>query len=93
MEPQWTKQIPSQTICTTYYALFWLYAALAVLSAIGTVGILIAYKLPKGLSVSVGFQGLLMSVIAATLALFQYLVCSRALLAEQTVEVKVHRAQ
>ena len=88
MEPQWTKKISSNTVCQTYYVIFWLYAFLAVLALVGTVGILVAYKLPKGLSVGIGFQGLLTASIAATLALFQYLVCSRALLGEVSVQVK-----
>lgn len=88
MEPDWTKKIPSTTVCTTYYAIFWVYAALAVLALIGTIGILVSFKLPKGLSVGIGFQGVLMSLIAATLALFQYLVCSRALLAEKKIVLK-----
>ena len=87
MEPQWTKKISSNTVCSTYYVIFWLYAILAVLAVVGTIGVLVAYKLPKGLSVGIGFQGLLTASIAATLALFQYLVCSRALLGE-TVQVK-----
>ncbi len=88
MEPEWTKKISSNTVCTTYYYIFVIYAILAVLAVIGTIGILFAYKLPKGLSVGLGFQGLLTAGIAATLALFQYLVCSRALLGEQIVELK-----
>lgn len=83
MEPQWTKQIPSSTICTTYWVFFVVYAVLAVLAALGTVGILFSAKLPKGLAVSVGFQGLLAAVISAVLALFMYLICDRALLARK----------
>ena len=80
MEPQWTKQISSETICTTYQYIFYIYALISVLAFIGTVGILVSFKLPKGLSVSIGFQGLLTASLAAILSLFQYLVCSRALL-------------
>ena len=80
MEPQWTKQISSNTICSTFYIIFWLYAILLVLALVGTVGILVALKLPKGLSVAIGFQGLLSASILTILCLFQYLVCSRALL-------------
>ena len=92
MEPEWTKKISSNTICSTYQVIFWIYAVLAVLAVIGTIGILLAYKLPKGLSVAIGFQGLLVSLVTATLALFQYLVCARALL-ESKVEVQVKRVQ
>lgn len=88
MEPQWTKQISSDTVCTTYYFIFLLYALIALLAVIGTIGILVAYKLPKGLSIGIGFQGILTASIASVLALFQYLVCSRALLGEQTVVMR-----
>jgi len=88
MEPNWTKKISSVTVCSTYYFIFWLYAFVAVLALIGTIGILVSYKLPKGLSVGIGFQGLLTASLAAVLCLFQYLVCTRALLGEQTVKMK-----
>jgi hypothetical protein len=88
MEPQWTKQISSNAICSTYYIIFWLYVAVSVLAILGTAGILMMAKLPRGLSIGLGFQGLLSALIAATLALFQYLVCSRALLADERVVVK-----
>jgi hypothetical protein len=88
MEPQWTKKISSNTVCTTYYYIFVVYAILAVLAVVGTIGILFAYKLPRGLSVGLGFQGILTASIAGVLALFQYLVCSRALLGEEVVTVK-----
>ena len=80
MAPDWTKQIRSETICSVYWYIYVIYAVIAVLALLGTVGILFAFKLPKGLSVAVGFQGLLTASIGATLALFQYLVCDRALL-------------
>jgi predicted small integral membrane protein len=81
MEPQWTKKISSETICSVYWYIYVIYAIVAVLAIVGTIGILVSFKLPKALAVSVGFQGLLVAVIGATLALFQYLVCDRALLA------------
>jgi hypothetical protein len=80
MEPEWTKKISSETICTTYNYIFYIYAFIAVLALVGTIGILLSYKLPKSLSVSIGFQGLLTASLAAILSLFQYLVCTRALL-------------
>ena len=88
MEPQWTKKISSKTVCQTYYVIFWLYAFIAILALVGTVFILLAYKLPKGLAISVGFQGLLTASIGAILALFQYLVCSRALLGDVVLQKK-----
>ncbi len=93
MEPQWTKKISNNAVCSTYYYIYIAYAILAVLAVVGTIGILVAYKLPKGLSVGLGFQGILTGLIAAVLALFQYLVCSRALLGEEVVTVKKGAAQ
>lgn len=80
MEPQWTKKISSTTICTTYNYIFYVYALISIISFIGTIGILFSFKLPKGLSVSIGFQGLLITVLGTVMTLFQYLVCTRALL-------------
>jgi hypothetical protein len=80
MEPQWTKKISSTTICTTYNYIFYVYALISIISFIGTIGILLSFKLPKGLSVSIGFQGLLITVLGTVMTLFQYLVCTRALL-------------
>jgi len=83
MEPEWTKKISSNTICTTYHYIFYIYAFIAVLAFVGTIGILVSYKLPRALSVSIGFQGLLTASLGAVLTLFQYLVCSRALLSDK----------
>lgn len=83
MEPQWTKKISSETICSVYWYIYVIYAVVAVLAVIGTIGILASFKLPKPLAVSVGFQGLLVAALGATLSLFQYLICDRALLANR----------
>ncbi len=91
MEPQWTKKISSETVCTTYYYIFALYVFIAVLAFIGTIFILLNVKMSKSMAVAFGFQGLLSALIASILALFQYLVCSRALLGQQTMEVTVRR--
>ena len=66
-----------------YWYIYVIYAVVAVLAVIGTIGILASFKLPKPLAVSIGFQGLLVAALGATLSLFQYLVCDRALLANQ----------
>jgi ABC-type transport system involved in multi-copper enzyme maturation permease subunit len=88
MEPQWTKKISSNTVCTTYYVIFWLYIAVAVLVILGTLALVFAYKMPRGSAAMFGFQGVMTASLACVLALFQYLVCSRALLGEQTVQIK-----
>jgi len=87
MEPQWTKQIPSTTVCSTYYAIFIVYAVLAAITLIGTFVIVFGFKLPKGMGVGFGFYGVIMSILLTVLSLFQYLVCSRSLLGEQHVKL------
>jgi hypothetical protein len=88
MEPQWSKGIKSSTICGTYYIIFVLYAIVAVVAVVGTIVGIVGLKMPKGLAIAFGFQGLLTAVLAAILMLFQYLVCSRALLGEHNVQLK-----
>jgi len=84
MEPDWTKQIPSSTICETYYIFFIVYAVIMVISFIN-----IAYTMMyvKGVNPALkiallGINGLF-SGLAITLMLFQYLICDRALLAHK----------
>jgi hypothetical protein len=88
MEPQWTKNISSNTVCTTYYAIFWLYVIVAVLVTVGTLALIFAFKMPRGSAAMFGFQGIMTASLASVLALFQYLVCSRALLAEKPTQEK-----
>jgi hypothetical protein len=88
MEPQWTKQIPSEAICNTYYGFFIVYAIMGVITLLGTIGILAYFKMPKFMAVSYGFYGLFISALAFVMSLFQYLVCSRALLGEEVVTIK-----
>ena len=88
MEPQWTKEISSNAICTTYYAIFIIYAVIGVITVLGTIGLLTYFKFPKGMAVGYGFYGIVTAALAFVMSLFQYLVCSRALLGEQTVVLK-----
>jgi hypothetical protein len=93
MEPQWTKQISSNAICSTYYAIFVVYAVLGVITLLGTIGLLSYFKFPKGMAIGYGFYGIIMSVFLFVMSLFQYLVCSRALLGEQVVTIKKEAPQ
>ena len=86
MEPQWSKQISSATVCNTYYFIFVLYAIVALVAIVGTLAVIINVKMPKSLAIAYGFQGALTAVLAAILMLFQYLVCSRALLGSDKKE-------
>jgi hypothetical protein len=80
MEAEWMKQIPSETICTFFYAFFVIYAILFVLSVVATLGIFgFMKKLGPG-AIGMGIQGILTTAIAGTMFLFYYLICDRALL-------------
>jgi len=80
MEPLWSKQISSTTVCSTYYIIFIAYVLFGIVGILGLgVGIL-QTKLPIKFAIAFGFQGLLTLALGTILAFFQYLVCSRALL-------------
>jgi hypothetical protein len=82
MEPDWMTKISSASICSFYYAFFVAYAIVAVIALIGLVMILTS-KLPLGIKLSIGFQSLISIALGVLLALFQYMVCDRALLGSE----------
>ena len=79
MEPQWTKNISSETVCNFFYFFYVVYAVLAVFTVFSLVA-LFFMDLPKNILVVTTIQSLLMVGIAGMTALFHYLVCARALL-------------
>ena len=79
MEPQWTKQIPSETICNFFYIFYMVYAVIAVISLIGLIGVFTFLKVPKGQIGALGIQSLIGLALATTQMLFLYLICDRAL--------------
>lgn len=79
MEPEWTKNISSETVCNFFYFFYVLYAVLAVFTVFSLIA-LFFMNLPKNMLIITSIQGILMTAIATTTALFHYLVCSRALL-------------
>jgi hypothetical protein len=83
MEPNWTKSIPSETICNFFYFFFVVYAVIFTLSILMTIGVLTSTKLRGTLGLALGMQALLTTFIGGTMMLFYYLVCDRALLAKQ----------
>ncbi len=78
-EPDWTKNIKSSTVCNFFYGFFWVYAALGVIALIGMLTVVFTVKMPRGLLFSSIFTNVLVMAISATMALFHYLVCARAL--------------
>lgn len=79
MEPNWTRAIQSSTICNFFYAFFVIYAVIAVVSVVVFLGTIVFVDMPKGMLLSQGFYGLIMISLSTTMALFNYLVCTRAL--------------
>ena len=93
MEHDWMRSISSETVCTFYYVVFIIYCIIAALSILGTVGVLMTTKFPKAIGISIGLQGVFVGVIAATMALFAYLLCDRALLAPKKKEEGFYNAK
>lgn len=85
MEPEWMKQINSTTVCNLYYIIFVIYAVLAVVTVVN-VGYIALAKLPLGIKIAVGAQGLVLATVLVVLSLFQYIVCDRALLTSKAAE-------
>jgi hypothetical protein len=80
MEPNWTKQISSDTVCNFFYAFFVVYAVFAVISLLGLVGLFVfASKMPKGVLITQSLYAVVTLGLATTMALFHYLICDRAL--------------
>ena len=84
MEPEWVKSIPSEIVCNWFYVFFWIYASLAVVTLVGSVGIFGAYKIPLGLKLGLGLGYFITLSIAALNLLFMYIICDRALLANSS---------
>lgn len=79
MEAEWMKQIPNESICNFFYVFFVVYAVFAVLSLVSFIGVFTFMKVPKGLLAVHGVQAFISLGIAATMMLFHYLICDRAL--------------
>jgi hypothetical protein len=88
MEPQWTKQISSETVCNFFYVFFVTYAVIAVISLIGVIGVFTFLKVPKGQLGAIGIQSLVGLALATTQMLFLYLICDRALKPSAEAEKK-----
>ena len=82
MEPNWTKQITSNTICNFFYAFFVLYVVMAVLAIVAFVGFFGSMKKAGTLGVAAMVSQILYIALASTFARFFYLICDRALLAK-----------
>jgi len=79
-DPAWMNSIPSLFVCNFYYAFFVVYAVILGLTVVSFIGILFLAKGNKILQITSGVQMLIAVALAGTAMLFNYLICSRALL-------------
>jgi hypothetical protein len=81
MEAEWMKKISSETVCNFFYVFFVFNAVVAALALlVMLVGFSFFKKMGMG-GIAVGASNLLVALLAATQALFFYLICDRALIA------------
>lgn len=79
-EAAWMAAIPSTLVCNFYYAFFIIYAIIFGLTVLSFIGILFLAKGNKMIQITSGIQMLIAVALAGTAVLFNYLICSRALL-------------
>ena len=82
MEPEWTKQISSSSICNFFYFFFIVYALIFTLSVVTVLGTALSMKVTSPMMFPLLANGILTSLIGGTMMLFYYLVCDRALLSQ-----------
>lgn len=76
-EPEWTKGIPTETICQYFYVLFFIVAVYAGIVLL--VDVYLVVKAPR-LGWGTTLRTLPVLAIAVANALFLYLLCARSLL-------------
>lgn len=80
MEPEWTKAIPSRTVCDFYYVLFIIRAVVLALLIGGFIYTLtLAKKSTSPMTVPLLFTQVGAILILVLDTLFNYLICERAL--------------
>jgi hypothetical protein len=79
-EADWMKSISNKFVCNFYYAFFIIYAIILGLTILSFIGVLFLAKGNKVLQITSGIQMLVAVALAGTAVLFNYLICSRALL-------------
>ena len=83
MEPSWTKPITNDTVCNFFYTFFIAYAIVFVLSILSLIGIVSIFKLKTPTGMGMSLQLVLTAALAGVNMLFNYLICSRALLSNK----------
>ena len=88
MEPEWTKKIQSSTICNFFYVFYVVYLVLFILAVLSTIGIFVYSKKLGAAGIGMAIQGLIISGMGATITLFYYLICDRALLGAAVKDIQ-----
>jgi hypothetical protein len=83
MEPEWMKQISSESVCNFFYVFFVVYAVLFGLSLVTTIGTLFNMKKMGTAGLFMAIQAVLITAIPGIMMMFYYIICNRALLANQ----------
>lgn len=81
-EPNWTKQISSEQVCSFFYAFAIIYVVVAVISFIAAIVLLFRSKSPFYVFLPALINLVISGSIAFITALFHYLICQRALLSK-----------
>jgi hypothetical protein len=81
-EPNWTKQITSEQVCSFFYAFSIVYAIIGAIAILFGLWNLFFGKMPLYLVTPLLIQTILTSSLAFITALFHYLICQRALLSK-----------
>lgn len=77
-EPEWTKSISSNTVCSYFYILFFLVAVGAGLVVVADLAYIVGSGFRRGYMLLL--RSLLMLAIPVLNALFLYVLCARSLL-------------
>lgn len=90
--PEWTNAITNNVLCGYFYIFFIVFSVWAAISLLGGIWIYASSKLSFAMLVALLFNTLLTFGLAATSALFHYLICDRALKPSMNAAGKVRNA-
>jgi hypothetical protein len=83
MEPEWMKQISSKSVCDFFYIFFIIYAVLFAFSVVAAIATVFNMKKLGAAGLFMAIQGLIITAIPGIMMMFYYIICDRALLANQ----------
>jgi hypothetical protein len=82
MEPAWMKKFSNNTVCNFFYVWFVVYAVLAALALLVTIGTFISIKKLDFAGVMIILQPLITLLLATAFMMFYYIICDRTLMAK-----------